>query len=152
MDKSWYIFLGACGVKQGSPPQGLNWPISLCPVTGQGKPPGSPCWQTKRIRNLCWQDPTAQVQQFSGHNPQEGADLAAKLHSSDVTGGFLPWLYSAARCNCRYMHQLGHKCLFGGLCLTAEELWSVKQSGILQRHRSLVVTCSIYSNQWNILP
>lgn len=97
--------------------------------------------------------PSSAVQRHpvTGHNPQEGADLAAKPHSSDVTGGLPPSFYSAAYCICRYMHQQGSKCLFGGLYLIAKELCSVKQSGILQWYGSLVVTCSLYSNQSNII-
>lgn len=51
--------------------------------------------------------PSSAVQRHpvTGHNPQEGADLAAKPHSSNVTGGLPPSFYSAAYCICRYMHQ-----------------------------------------------
>lgn len=87
----------------------------------------------------------------TGHRPQEGADLAAMLHSSDVTGGFPPSFYSAAHCICRYTHQQGSKCLFGGLYLIAKELCSVKQCAILQWYGSIVVTCSLYSNQSHII-
>lgn len=97
--------------------------------------------------------PSSAVQRHpvTGHNPQEGADLAAKLQSSDVTGGLPPSFYSAAHCICRYMHQQGSKCLFGGVYLIAKKLCSVKQSRILQWYGSLVVTCSLYSNQSNII-